>query len=628
MVRLDTKQLLGKAVSVGTPDIIRSLQSLPGVAAGNELMSGMYVHGGDGTDNLFLLDGVPLYNISHFGGLFSSFNTDITKGLDFYKSGFPARYGGRLSSVVDVETREGDMEHYHGLGALGLIDGRFQVEGPIVKGKTSFNVSYRRSWMDMMIGLAKAIKKVKDTDAAYFMHDLNAGITHRFSEDNTLRANLYYGQDKMDLGLKRSGSQMDLDVKWGNLLGSVNWDTKLAPGLRSNLLGYYSQSNSNTGYLMAISSTKLEDTITSRIGDAGVRYGLDWFPAEEHHVRAGANLAAKIYRYKGQAPDSTSAAPRLRSDAFEGSLYIEDEYFITRDFTVNAGLHYSIYAGKGKAWHAIEPRAALKWSPLHFMDIKLSYSRMSQGDHLVASTYIDLPSNTWMPSTASIRPVLSDQVSGGLYFTPMEGMNLNFEGWYRNMKHLLMYDGPNAMFPPVQNWEQHFTEGKGMSYGLEAELSWANENITASAYYTLSWSRRFFGEMYPFWFFDHNDNRHKINLVGTYRITKWLEVNANWNYHTGNRITMPSNILPDGTMVYDEPYNLTLPGYHRLDLGLLFTHVTRHGHKLETSVSVYNLYNHKNAFFAIVTTDGDGNVKGEAYSVIPIFPSASICYKF
>ena len=149
LMHIESKQLNSGVAVFGSPDVIKKLQMLPGVAAGNELMSGLYVHGGDGNDNLYLLDGVPLYNISHFGGLFSSFNTDVIDNLDFYKSGFPARYGGRMSSVVDVETREGNLERYHGSFSLGLIDGRVQVEGPIVKGKNSFNVGLRRTWLDV-----------------------------------------------------------------------------------------------------------------------------------------------------------------------------------------------------------------------------------------------------------------------------------------------------------------------------------------------------------------------------------------------------------------------------------------------------------------------------------------------
>ena len=245
LVRLDTDMLKRGASSFGTPDIIKTLLNLPGVSAGNELMGGMYVHGGDGTDNLYLLDGVPLYNISHFGGIFSSFNTDVTDGLDFYKSGFPARYGTKLSSVVDVTTRPGDMNEFHGSASLGLIDGRLNIEGPIVKGRTSFNLAYRRSWMDMMIWLAmKLAGEDGSRKAAYFMHDLNAGITHDFGKDNRLRVNFYRGSDDLDLGLKPADSSLDLTVKWGNLCTSVSWDKKLSLKTRSSLMGYFSQSRS------------------------------------------------------------------------------------------------------------------------------------------------------------------------------------------------------------------------------------------------------------------------------------------------------------------------------------------------------------------------------------------------
>lgn len=631
LIRLDASQLRMGTVSFGTPDLVKTLLTLPGVSAGNELMSGMYVHGGDGTDNLFLLDGVPLYNVSHFGGLFSSFNTDVTEGVDFYKSGFPARYGARLSSVVDVDTKEGDLNKFHGCVSLGLIDGRLQLEGPIVKGKTSFNIAYRRSWLDLMIKLAKAIKKRDDVDAAYFMHDLNAGITHYFKKDNKIRANFFWGLDDLDLGLRQSSSSMDLGVRWGNLSGSVVWDCKIKPSLRSNLLVYYTQSTSKTDYGINMSSNSLADNINSAIRDGGVKYNLDWFATDKQRVRAGVNLAAKRYRFIGQAEDPgdpESESPSLRCTGLEGGLFIEDEFFFTRWFTLNAGLRYGLYARHYSSWHTLEPRAALKFSPTRFMDIKVSYSRMSQGDHLVASSYIDLPSNTWMPSTQTIRPVTSDQVSGGLYFTPTKGMNLNVEGWYKTMNHLLMYSGPNSMFPPVQNWENSFTEGKGMSYGLEGELSWRNDKVSASAYYTLSWSRRLFTDMYPYWFFDHNDNRHKLNLIVSWKPLPCLELHADWNYHTGNRITFPSNVLEDGTMLYDEPYNLTLPDYHRLDFALTYTKTFKNSHQFILNASVYNLYNQKNAFFAYLTKNENGDFEGVAYSVIPIFPTVSFTYRF
>ncbi|MBR5905214.1 MAG: TonB-dependent receptor plug domain-containing protein, partial [Bacteroidales bacterium] len=207
LMRLDGNKLRTTVAAFGTPDVIKSLQMLPGVAAGNELMSGLYVHGGDGNDNLFLLDGVPLYNVAHFGGFFSSFNTDMVENLDFYKSGFPARFGGRLSSVVDVETSEGNMEEYHGNFSLGLIDGRIQVEGPIINDKTSFNVGLRRSWMDVITVPALLYVNTKNKNnpkasGGYAMWDMNARVTHKFSKDSKLNACIYWGRDNLHAGIK------------------------------------------------------------------------------------------------------------------------------------------------------------------------------------------------------------------------------------------------------------------------------------------------------------------------------------------------------------------------------------------------------------------------------------------
>lgn len=632
LIRMDASMLKRGAVSFGTPDIVKTLLTLPGVAAGNELMSSMYVHGGDGTDNLFLLDGSPLYNISHFGGIFSSFNTDVTDGLDFYKSGFPARYGSKLSSVVDISTAVGDMNEYHGSVSLGLIDGRVNIQGPILKGRTSFNLAYRRSWMDMMIWLAMKIYGDDGSrKAAYFMNDLNAGITHDFSKDSRLRVNFFWGADDLDLSLNQTDASMDLGVKWGNLSGNASWDYKISRKLRSNLLLYYSQSTSNTDYGIKMGQGGMADVIDSGIRDAGAKYGLDWFPHENHHVRAGVDAAFKMYRFVGQAEDPSdpkSPSPTVSHNNPQFSLYMEDEFFILYNLTLNAGLRYTMYANPGKVWHSAEPRAAFKYSPVHFMDIKLSFSRMSQSDHLVASSYIDLPSNTWMASTAKIRPVTSDQISGGFYMKPVKGMVLNIEGWYKTMNHLLHYIGPNSMFPPVQNWEDSFCEGKGRSYGLETELSWSNSKLSATAYYTLSWSKRLFEQVYPEWFYANNDNRHKINLIFSYKVLPNLELFANWNYHTGNRVTLPSNVLADGTQLYDMPFNFTLPDYHRMDVGVTYLHTIRGRHKLEVNASIYNLYNHKNAFFAFVTKDSSGNFTGKAYSVMPIFPTVTLTYKF
>ena len=297
LMRLDAKELKSGVAVFGTPDVIKKLQLLPGVAAGNELMSGLYVHGGDGNDNLFLLDGIPLYNISHFGGLFSSFNTDVIDNLDFYKSGFPARYGSRLSSVVDVETREGDMQRYHGSFSLGLIDGRLQFEGPIVKGKTSFNLGLRRSWMDLVTTPAIWYANRRNGDdqtvgGGYSMSDINARLTHRFAPGNTLNVCFYTGSDYLrasqeekqyDQEGHRGENLMKIGVKWGSLTSSVSHQYELSKKLRMKNVLYYSQSTSNTAYEFRFWSWNEGEQITS-MEDANKAITLDKYQTKPTKV--------------------------------------------------------------------------------------------------------------------------------------------------------------------------------------------------------------------------------------------------------------------------------------------------------------------------------------------------------
>ena len=666
LTHIKAEQLNSGVALFGSPDVIKQLQRLPGVAAGNELMSGLYVHGGDGNDNLFLLDGVPLYNVSHFGGLFSSFNTDVIDNLDFYKSGFPARYGGRMSSVVDVETREGDMERYHGSISLGLIDGRVQVEGPIVKQKTSFNVGFRRSWMDVVtipaiIYANRRNGEDQTVGGGYAMSDVNARITHRFSPDNVLNVNFYWGLDDLKASLERKeykrdeegtlrsgNTKMAIGVKWGSLTGSVSHQYKFSPKLRMKNTLYYSQSDSNTGYNFGIwgvsgtseSLTSMDDRDISAVREIGLTSNWDLFIGQMHHIRYG--LSAQYHWYNssrgftsstetdGEITQESSDDEAQAYRSFEPAVYAEDEIFIRYNLTANVGLRYALFSTPGKTWHSLEPRVAFKWLIIPELTAKLSYTRMSQFAHLVAAMYMDLPSNSWMPSTASARPMISDQVAGGLYST-IGPFTLNVEGWYKTMDHLLVYNGSNTFVPPITEWEKSFTEGQGRSYGMEVEAGYAKGPLSLTAYYTLSWTQRKFEEIYGGWYPDHNDNRHKINLVASWKFAPKWQVFLDWNYHTGNRVTFPSHVVPsDGKVryLYDQPYNTQLPDYHRLDAGLEFATKFRNQHGLKVNLSVYNVYNHLNASLAFLKTGDDGSFSGMAYGLVPIIPTISATYKF
>ena len=656
LVRLDGEKLRSGVAVFGSPDIIKQLQILPGVAAGNELSSGLFVHGGDGNDNLFLLDGVPLYNITHFGGLFSSFNTDVVDNLDFYKSGFPARYGGRLSSVVDVETAEGDMERYHGNVSLGLIDGRIHVEGPIVKHRTSFNFGLRRSWMDIVTTPAIAYANWRNgndpkVNGGYAMTDLNARVTHIFNPSSKINGCFYWGRDRLHAGMEEmvSGLELDVGTTWGTMTGSVAWEYDFSKALRSKLMGYYSRSGSDVGYGFGVDSKmeqgnlriSMSDHNICSVDDGGVKYDLDWFPNASHHVRFGG--AAVMHRYEvsrhyeqsqqlpGMDAVEDSDTKGGSSGAFEPALYIEDEIFLTYNLTLNAGLRASLFATKALTWGRVEPRAAFKWLISKDICAKLSYTRMSQYSHLVSAMYIDLPTNSWMPSTWGAGPMMSDQVAGGFYFTPGPFV-VNLEGWYKTMDNMLAYNGANAFYPPLVNWEKSFTAGSGKSYGLEFEATYRKPVIELSLYYTLSWSWRQFDAYYSFPFPDRNDNRHKINIVGTWRPKKGISVFWNWNYHSGNRITLPTHVVNYGTntsdMLFQSPYNASLPDYHRLDVGADFSRTLRNGRILGLNISIYNVYNHLNASFAMLDTDEKGKYIGMAYGLVPIIPTISVSFKF
>ena len=404
---------------------------------------------------------------------------------------------------------------------------------------------------------------------------------------------------------------------------------------------YYSQSTSDTGYSFGMwsytpekgdSTTSMDDSDVSSVREVGLTSNWDWYPNSFHHVRYGAS--AQYHWYHSGRSFKTDSMKDEESQAyrsFEPALYVEDEIFLRYNLTANVGLRAAFFATPGKTWPSVEPRLAFKWLLNNSISVKLSYTRMSQFAHLVSAVYMDLPSNCWMPSTAGARPMTSDQVAGGIYTTPFRGFHFNLEGWYKTMNHMLAYNGSNTFVPPITEWEKSFTEGRGRSWGMEVEAGYENGKLSLNAYYTLSWTMRDFDAIYGGWYLDRNDNRHKINLVASWRFARHWEVFANWNYHSGNRITFPSHYIQQAAgrkYLYDKPYNTRLPAYHRLDLGLDFSTTFRSGHSLKLNLSVYNAYNHLNASMAFLQTRPDGTFSGMAYGLIPIIPTLTATFKF
>ena len=656
-----------------SPDVVKTLQSLPGVASGTEMLSGLYVHGGNNDENLFLLDGTPLYQVSHLGGLFSAFNTDIIKNIDFYKSGFPARYGGRLSSVVDVRTNDGDLKEYHGTFSMGLLDGRIQYEGPIIKNRTSFNIAMRRSWLEAFSAPAFYFRNKSNSDdkitGKYAFHDINAKLTHYFSDISKVYISFYTGNDMLKINNKQifndytedSDEELyrtNFNLQWGNATTAIHWNYRLSPKLFVNITGVYSRSRSsfdykkeeqflNEGEVMRL--TSVERYNRSIIDDAGYRLEFDYRPGASQHIRMGSNYLFHAFHPQSRILNEYSGnemqVDTLRNSSYhfyrghEFTLFAEDDIALGREWRLNIGMHYTMFKVTDKTYHDVEPRAAIRYLLNEHTALKLSYTEMSQFMHLLSSTYLNFPTDYWVPSTSNIHPMRSRQFAAGLYMRLPYQVNLSVEGFYKTMNHILEYDGKNQLAPSVENWEADVKRGKGRAYGVELALSRHVLKTSMNFSYTLSWSKRKFDDIYRGWYANKFDNRHKINISVRHQLTQQIEAYAAWNYHSGNKITVPSQYIESpalpgingkkpGQWVYEEPNNATLPAYHRLDLGVNFRKVTKRGFERIWNISIYNAYCRMNVLYAKVDDLSAGKFTSKATGVFPIIPSFSYTLKF
>ena len=669
--RIDGSRFKKGFAFLGSPDLIKEIQTLSGVSGGNELLTGMYVHGGDGTDNLFLLDGVPLYQVSHLAGLMSSFNTEVVDNLDFYKSGFPSRFGGKLSSVVDITTKTGDMHDYRGSFNIGLLNGGLQFEGPIIPGKTSFNLAVRRSWFDVLTIpfnlIANLTLPYGDTGKVHYdMTDLNASLTHLFSKDSRLSLNVYLGQDKAvyrwaDLrvkyweGVRHTGEDgYGVNIAWGNILSSLNWKKKFSDDLLMNTVLYYVRSNTDVGmYENEWTMDRLSPTVTqfgmkernySRLHDLGAKAEIDWMPSEYHHIKAGASFVQHLFRPVREYVKTTTTdgvtkftdddSYSISYNAPEVTLHAADEISFANWFKANLGLRYVYFSHDGFEDHSIEPRAALRFQLGQRTALKMSYTEMSQAIHLLRAHYIDLPMSSWLPSTEDVAPMRARQVAGGVYMDLPHNFTFNLEGYWKTMDNLNEYCGIDGIYPDLEHWETETMQGKGRSYGVETELRWRSEKMDVSAYYTLSWTERFFEGVWHDWFPARNDNRHKFTISATRRFSDRFDMYASWNYHTGDRMTVPTQIVGE-ELYYTSPYNYKVSDYHRLDVGFNFRKTTKRGNESIWNLSVYNAYCRMNPMFSMMDHYRPDYKNPDEYktvfkemAAIPIIPSFNYTLRF
>lgn len=682
---------------LSSPDVVKTLQRISGVAEGVELASGLYVHGGNNDENLYLIDGTPLYSINHTLGLFSAFNADIVKNVDFYKSGFPARYGGRLSSVVDVRTADGDFQRWHGSYRLGLLDGSVQVEGPIRKGKTSFNFGLRRSWLDLVTRPLFWIRNSNndpdddDINLSYFFHDLNAKVTNVFSDRSRMSLSVYSGQDGLhtkdvykygSMGDDADRDETNNRFNWGNFNVALDWQYQFSPKLFANFTAIYTHnrsrlrtyenevSNYGDNY-KSINYTSHE--YRSTIYDAGYRAAFDFRPSPHHHIRFGTDYTwhtfhpqtkdDRSYYGENEKVDSTVIASHNNLIAHEWNAYAEDEITVNSHWSLNAGANASLFHVQGKTFSNADPRLAVKYQVSPTLSFKASWTMMTQYVHKISNSVLDLPTDYWVPTTKRLKPMRSQQFAVGTYLQPNKHWLLSLEGYYKCSRHLLQYASWTGLEPPAGSWDNVVMDGKGRFYGLEFDGTYKARNLLLQGSYTLSWNKRKYDDFYPEWYYDKFDNRHKINLSARWNISKKVSMFAVWTYHTGNHLTVPTQYtkmpvaLPENEpyretvrglqrrdgigsewmennwdmqegFIYEKPSNLSLPAYHRLDMGFDFRHTTKHGHERVWNLSLYNVYCHLNSLWVDFKFNHQGKfiIKNRAY--IPIIPSFSYIIKW
>ncbi|WP_338873420.1 TonB-dependent receptor [Spirosoma sp. SC4-14] len=674
VIDIPIRQIKKIPAFLGEKDVLKVLQLMPGVQKGSEGQTGIYVRGGGPDQNLIILDDAVVYNASHLFGFFSVFNGDAIKSVELIKGGFPARFGGRLSSVIEMNLKDGNREKLHGEAGIGLISSRLTLEGPLTKNKkSSFLISGRRTYLDILAAPLINAETRGQTKIGYYFYDLNAKANYELSSTDKLYLSGYFGRDKFHARDKTA--ETNTGLSWGNATATLRWNHLFNQKLFSNASLIFSN------YKFEIASTELGTTdnqlyslqYNSGIRDFSLKYDVDYYPLPAHSVRIG--IQSTYHRFTPSAVVLQNAAISQYSsnvntiDVLESGIYAEDTWRPSSRWHINGGLRISHFQQKSVSYTRPEPRLSGAYTLKPNLSIKASYALMNQYVHLLSNTGIGLPTDLWVPTTDRVKPQQSQQIAIGLAKDYVEnGLALTVEAYYKTMHNIINYkEGASFLLindPTAANsvrWEDNITAGKGWSYGAEFLLQKKVGRFSGWIGYTLSWTQWQFADLnngkpyYP-----RYDRRHDISLVGIYELNKRTTMSATWVYGTGNALTVPvarydayrpgtsffygnsrdgdgliKTILQNSRTVDDygtQKNSFRAESYHRFDVSVQF-HKQKAHHERTWEVSVYNLYNRRNPYFyrleavdqSAGSTSGIGLFR---YSVFPIVPSVSYNVKF
>jgi hypothetical protein len=656
----------------GEKDVIRVLQLMPGVQKGTEGQTGLYVRGGGPEQNLIILDDAVVYNASHLFGFFSVFNSDALKSVELTKGGFPARYGGRLSSVVEMNMKEGAKDKLHGEGGIGLISSRLTLEGPLVKNKSSFLVSARRTYIDVLAAPLIAqqqtgsISKVKP---GYYFYDLNAKVNYDFGQKDKLYVSGYFGQDRFHIREKDTNSENRSGLNWGNATATVRWNHLINNKLFVNTSLIYSHFNFNIfsndkDFKEGVLTDEFTLDYNSLIRDYSLKTDFDFYPNARHTIKFGGQATSHRFVPSALALEGDFTGNNIDLQAkpietVEAGAYIEDTWQPFPALKINGGFRLSLFDTQTKTYLRPEPRLSAALKLAKDFSVKASYAKMNQYVHLLTNTGLGLPTDLWVPTTDRVAPQQSSQVAAGLAKDlENQGLAITLEGYYKTMKNIISYkegssfislDGSNAN---ELNWEDNVTAGKGWSYGAEFMVQKKTGRLSGWVGYTLSWTKWRFPELnFGKTFYPRYDRRHDISVVGIYELSKRITLSATWVYGTGNALTIPisrytvfeNNILPGynggpisyggASTEYGEKNGFRAEAYHRMDLAIQF-HKKKKRHERTWEFGLYNAYSRKNPFFYNISTQEDKKNPSKSvnvltrYSLFPVLPSFSYNFKF
>lgn len=648
MQKVSMEEIKNVPVLFGEKDILKTIQLLPGIKSAGDGSSGFFVRGGGADQNLILLDEATVYNASHLLGFFSTFNSDAIKDVTIYKGDMPAQYGGRLSSLLDIKMNDGNNKDYKVSGGIGLISSRLNIEGPIVKDKGSFMISARRTYADLFLKLSK------DSDvnkSILYFYDINTKANYQFGEKNKLYLSGYFGKD--DLGYSNQ-----FGIRWGNTTATLRWNHIFSSKLFSNTSFIYS----NYNYNISINQTTNSLSVLSKIKDLTLKEDLQYFAGTKNKVNFGFNLTHNTLtpgEFKTSITSSYNPLTLQDKYAFDGALYLADEWRASNALKFNAGVRLSAFnlMGPGdfytydnngnviatthyspgkiaKSYFNLQPRFAASYQLDQLSSVKASYSRNVQNLHLLSNTTGSNPTDVWIPSSNNVKPEISDQFSTGYYRnTANNKYEFSAEVYYKIFQNQIDYKN-GAVLVANQTVESQLVYGKGRAYGLELFAKKKTGQLTGWISYTLSRTeRKIDGINNNSWYPATQDQTHNVAVVAIYSLGKKWAISGDFVYNTGNAVSWPSGkyeVNGNTVFYYTERNGYRMPSYNRMDISA--TLLANKTAKFEGSwtFSLYNAYGRENPYFIQFQNDPADPQKTQAvqYSLFRWVPSITYNFKF